>query len=59
MNHSPVLVVHGGAWAIPDDFVEAHLDGVRRATGAGWNVLSKGGSALDAIEEAVVVMEDD
>jgi len=39
--------------------VEAHLNGVRNATAAGWRVLEKGGSALDAVEEAVVVMEDD
>jgi beta-aspartyl-peptidase (threonine type) len=52
-------VVHGGAWAIPDDMVEAHLNGVRNALTAGWNVLHRGGSALDAVGEAVVVMEDD
>jgi beta-aspartyl-peptidase (threonine type) len=56
---NPVLVVHGGAWAIPDDMVEAHLNGVRNAAAAGWRVLEKGGSALDAVEETVVVMEDD
>jgi L-asparaginase / beta-aspartyl-peptidase len=55
----PVLVVHGGAWAIPDDMVEAHLKGVRNALAAGWSVLDGGGSALDAIEESVVVLEDD
>jgi beta-aspartyl-peptidase (threonine type) len=55
----PVLLVHGGAWAIPDDMVEAHLNGVRAALSAGWRVLSAGGDALDAVEEAVVVMEDD
>ncbi len=55
----PVLVIHGGAWAIPDDMVEAHLHGVRAAMTAGWNVLERGGSALDAAENAVVVMEDD
>jgi len=55
----PVLLIHGGAWAIPDDMVEAHLNGVRNAAAAGWNVLGRGGSALDAVEEAVVVMEDD
>jgi beta-aspartyl-peptidase (threonine type) len=55
----PVLVVHGGAWAIPDDMVEGHLRGVRNALAAGWRVLEHGGAALDAIEEAVVVMEDD
>jgi L-asparaginase / beta-aspartyl-peptidase len=55
----PVLVVHGGAWAIPDDMVEAHLNGVRNAIAAGWRVLNRGGTALDAVEEAVVIMEDD
>jgi beta-aspartyl-peptidase (threonine type) len=56
---NPVLVVHGGAWAIPDDMVDAHLNGVRNAAAAGWAVLERGGSALDAVEEAVVVLEDD
>jgi beta-aspartyl-peptidase (threonine type) len=55
----PVLLVHGGAWAIPDDMVEQHLKGVRTALGAGWSVLERGGSAKDAVEEAIVVMEDD
>ena len=59
MPTNPVLVVHGGAWAIPDDMVEAHLNGVRNAAAAGWRALERGGSALDAVEEAVVVMEDD
>jgi L-asparaginase / beta-aspartyl-peptidase len=55
----PVLVVHGGAWAIPEDMIEAHLNGVRNAMVAGWKALSQGGSALDAVEDAVVVLEDD
>ncbi|HTU41721.1 MAG TPA: isoaspartyl peptidase/L-asparaginase [Candidatus Aquilonibacter sp.] len=59
MPTSPVLVVHGGAWAIPDDMVEAHVRGVRNAMAAGWSVLERGGSALDAVEESVVIMEDD
>ena len=59
MPTDPILVVHGGAWAIPDDMVEAHLRGVRNALAAGWRVLERGGPALDAIEEAVVIMEDD
>jgi L-asparaginase / beta-aspartyl-peptidase len=57
--NDPVLVVHGGAWSIPDDMIDAHLNGVRNAITAGWRALGKGGSALDAVEEAVVVMEDD
>jgi beta-aspartyl-peptidase (threonine type) len=59
MPNNPVLVVHGGAWAMPDDMVEAHIRGVRNAISAGWSVLARGGSALDAVEEAVVIMEDD
>src|SRR5208283_3911622 len=39
--------------------VEAHLRGVRNALAAGWHLLARGGSALDAIEQAVVIMEDD
>jgi len=38
--------------------VEAHLHGVRNALAAGWQVLQHA-TALDAVEEAVVVMEDD
>jgi beta-aspartyl-peptidase (threonine type) len=59
MPTNPVLVVHGGAWAMPDDMVEAHIHGVRNALAAGWRVLERGGSSLDAVEEAVVIMEDD
>jgi L-asparaginase / beta-aspartyl-peptidase len=55
----PVLVIHGGAWAMPDDMVDAHINGVRHALAAGWRVLERGGSSVDAVEEAVVIMEDD
>lgn len=59
MRQLPVLVVHGGAWAIPDDMIDAHLNGVRRALDQGWRVLERGGRALDAVEAAITVMEDD
>ena len=59
MGQTPVLVVHGGAWAIPDDMVEAHLHGVRQALSAGWRLLERGGTAMDAVEAAIVYMEDD
>ncbi|HLZ93609.1 MAG TPA: isoaspartyl peptidase/L-asparaginase [Candidatus Acidoferrum sp.] len=55
----PSLIVHGGAWDIPDEAVEACKAGCRRAVGAGWSVLDNGGSALDAVEAAIVVLEDD
>lgn len=44
---------------MPDDMVDAHLRGVNNALAAGWRVLERGGSSLDAVEEAVVIMEDD
>jgi beta-aspartyl-peptidase (threonine type) len=57
--HVPTLLVHGGAWAIPQEAASAHEVGVRNALEQGYSVLSKGGSALDAVEAAVTVLEDD
>ncbi len=57
--HTPVLLVHGGAWAIPADAAAAHETGVRNALEAGHAVLSRGGSALDAVQASVTVLEDD
>lgn len=59
MSHSPVLVLHGGAWNIPDGMVEAHLRGTRAALAGGWRVLERGGPALEAVEAAIALMEDD
>jgi len=53
------LIVHGGAWDIPDESVDACKAGCERALAAGWSLLSSGGSALDAVVAAVVVLEDD
>jgi len=58
-RRTPLLLVHGGAWAIPDDVVANHENGVRNAMRAGWSVLERGGTALEAVEVAVVVMEED
>src|SRR5579863_8516244 len=44
---------------MPDDMVDAHIRGVTNALAAGWRVLERGGAALDAVEEAVVILEDD
>lgn len=55
----PSLIVHGGAWDIPDEAVESCRAGCHRALTAGWSVLIRGGSALDAIEAAIVILEDD
>jgi beta-aspartyl-peptidase (threonine type) len=55
----PALIVHGGAWDIPDAAVPACKSGCERALTAGWRILEAGGSALDAIEAALVILEDD
>lgn len=59
MATNPVLLIHGGAWAMPDDEVAAHERGIAASLEAGWAVLESGGSAVEAVEAAVVVMEDD
>jgi L-asparaginase / beta-aspartyl-peptidase len=56
---TPVLVVHGGAWDIPADQLEAHRRGVIRAAEAGYALLRQGAPALDAVETAVSLLEDD
>ena len=55
----PALIVHGGAWDVPDEAVDACKSGCVRALAAGWSILSRGGHALDAIETAIMVLEDD
>ncbi|XP_077469305.1 isoaspartyl peptidase/L-asparaginase [Stigmatopora argus] len=55
---SAVIVVHGGAWAIPNDLAEASVDGVKASAREGFAVLQKNGTALDAVESAVRALED-
>ena len=55
----PSLVIHGGAWNIPDEAVPDCRAGIRRALEAGWKVLSSSGTAIDAVEAAIVILEDD
>ena len=44
---------------MPDDAVAAHEDGIAHALAAGYALLEQGASAVDAVEAAVAVMEDD
>ncbi|MGC2000855.1 MAG: isoaspartyl peptidase/L-asparaginase, partial [Candidatus Acidiferrales bacterium] len=55
----PSLIIHGGAWNIPDEAVEDCRAGIRRALEAGWRILSAGGNATDAVESSIVILEDD
>jgi L-asparaginase / beta-aspartyl-peptidase len=57
-NLKPSIIVHGGAGPIRDDSLSARLEGCKAAALAGWKILDQGGSATDAAETAVVVLED-
>ena len=59
-----VLAVHGGAGtlqpALMTPFLEQSVhDGLGRALSAGQRILQAGGTAVDAVVAAVVVLEDD
>jgi beta-aspartyl-peptidase (threonine type) len=53
------VLVHGGAGGLAGRDAEAQIAGVRAAAIAAGDVLRSGGSALDAVERAVVLLEDD
>jgi L-asparaginase / beta-aspartyl-peptidase len=55
----PTIIVHGGAGADPGEGRDELRRGMRAAAVAGWQVLSSGGTALDAVEAAVRALEDD
>ena len=57
--HSLVLVVHGGAGTLRPEIEQPARTGVERALAAGWDILESGGSAKDACEEAIVLLEND
>jgi L-asparaginase / beta-aspartyl-peptidase len=58
------LAVHGGAGTIDRNSMtpekeRTYREGLDRALHAGYDILEKGGSSLDAVETAVRVLEDD
>lgn len=55
----PSIIVHGGAWDIPDSLVDRNIKGCESAVAAGFEVLRHGGSALDGVETAVSNLEED
>lgn len=54
-----VILVHGGAGDVAAERLPRHVEGCERAAKAGAEVLAAGGSALDAVQRAVEVLEDD
>ncbi|XP_074026297.1 isoaspartyl peptidase/L-asparaginase isoform X1 [Leptinotarsa decemlineata] len=55
---NPIILVHGGAGDIPDEWKAGKISGVKKSVEKGYKILKDGGSALDAVEAAVRVMED-
>ncbi len=55
----PVIVVHGGAGAWRPERSKPGLEGVKKAAKVGFEILKNGGVAVDAVMEAVAVMEDE
>jgi beta-aspartyl-peptidase (threonine type) len=55
----PVVLVHGGAGDVAVEKRARHQEGCKRAAAAGRDVFAQGGSALDAVQAAVEVLEDD
>ena len=58
------LAIHGGAGTIERKTMtpekeQAYRDALERSLHAGYAILEKGGSSLDAVEAAVRVLEDD
>ena len=62
---TPAIAVHGGAGALDDSGTSGlgpdapREAGVGRAASAAWEVLRRGGSALDAVVLAASLLEDD
>ncbi|HIA05623.1 MAG TPA: isoaspartyl peptidase/L-asparaginase [Flavobacteriales bacterium] len=57
------LVIHGGAGTILKKNMTAekelaYRDKLKEALSAGYGILSKGGSSIDAVEAAIIIMED-
>jgi beta-aspartyl-peptidase (threonine type) len=54
----PVVVVHGGATVFKEKHHNAILEAVKKAAEQGMAAFERGGSALDAVETAIWVLEE-
>ncbi len=53
------VLVHGGAGSVPEAARPRHASGCMHAAREAGGILARGGSALDAVERAVSILEDD
>ncbi len=55
----PTILIHGGAGKLIPELAESRRAGVRQAALRAWEILSRGGSAMEAVEQSVRLLEDD
>tara|TARA_R100000750_G_scaffold17581_2_gene11598 strand:+ start:58786 stop:59781 length:996 start_codon:yes stop_codon:yes gene_type:complete len=63
MSENFAIVIHGGAGAIlkknmTPEMEKAYQEKLQEALNSGYAILKNGGSAIDAVEKTIVVMED-
>jgi isoaspartyl peptidase/L-asparaginase-like protein (Ntn-hydrolase superfamily) len=46
------IIVHGGAWEMPDALEGPVRQGCREAAAAGYAVLARGGTAVEAVSSS-------
>lgn len=59
-----VLVIHGGAGSLrrgqlSPEREQMYLNGLNRAIAVGYNILARGGTAMDAVERVIMTLEND
>ena len=55
------LIVHGGAGSfsgLDEETLNSYKSGINQALDAGYKVLENGGTSLDAVTSAVIILED-
>ncbi|XP_028402623.1 isoaspartyl peptidase/L-asparaginase-like [Dendronephthya gigantea] len=58
IKRTPCIIVHGGAWSMPDNLLDPIYAGIQEAVKTGYEVLKNGGSSVEAVEKAVNCMEN-
>ncbi len=53
------LIIHGGAWDIPEKTLDAHRRGCSKALTLGWDMLNSGSGAEETVEKVIQYLEDD
>ena len=57
VDNGPAVLIHGGAWAIPDEECLAHEAGLQQAVERAKTMLLEGAQALDVVCETVAFLE--